>query len=115
MREIIYNGVALPLHFGIRAINEFAGAKGKELGDIIEQGTSFDGLDKVVEMAQCGLNEGARRRGVDKRYTADDVWDMIDDDPQLILGIVDVFAEAVELLTEKLGSLKENPTATKKR
>ncbi|MFR9495575.1 MAG: hypothetical protein SNG81_04285 [Rikenellaceae bacterium] len=113
MREIIYKGQALPIHFGIKAINSYVKLQGKEFEETVTTTNSLANLDSIVLLAQSGLNEGARKSGSQTRYTEDDVWDMFDEDPTLILKVSEIFIESVVPLTDKLGSL--NPTDAKLR
>ena len=65
-------------------------------------------MDSVVAVAAVGLNEGARLSKRTERYTVDDVWDFVDEDPSLILKIADIFKESIDALTDKLGDLDPN-------
>ena len=51
------------------------------------------------------LNEGARRSGLTTRYTEDEVWDMLDDEPALIPRLYELFAESITPLTDRLGDI----------
>ena len=62
----------------------------------------------MVAVAAVGLNEGARLSKRTERYTVDDVWDFVDEDPNLILKIADIFKESIDALTDKLGDLDPN-------
>ena len=114
MKEIIYQGKALPIHFGMRAINEYVKLQGTEFGDVVTSTNSLANLDSIVTLTTSGLNEGARKSGSTERYTEDDVWDMLDEDPTIILKVSEIFIEAVVPLTDKLGALSpnSNPTVT---
>lgn len=117
MKEIIVNGVALPIHFGMKAIDEFSKSQGIDFSETATSTTFAGNIETIVSLAVVGLNEGARRSGQEKRYTEDDVWDILDDDPSLLLQISEIFAESIVPLTDKLGGMLKNaprPTATKK-
>lgn len=117
MKEIIVNGIALPIHFGMKAIDEFSKSQGIDFSETATS-TAFAGsIETIVSLAVVGLNEGARRSGRDQRYCEDNVWDMFDDDPTLMLQITEIFAESIVPLTDKLGGMLKNaprPTAKKK-
>ena len=75
-------------------------------------------IESIVSLTVVGLNEGTRRAGKDDRYSEDDVWDMFDEDPNLLLVISDIFVQSIVPLTDKLGGMIKNgnsPTAEKKK
>lgn len=113
MKEIIVNGKALPIHFGLKAINEFTKLQNGDFHDTITTTDSLGSLDSIVTLTVSGLNEGARKLKSDVRYTEDEVWDLFDENPKLILEVSEIFMEAVIPLTDKLGALNPNaqPTA----
>ncbi|MDD3039481.1 hypothetical protein [Bacteroides sp.] len=114
MKEIIVNGKVLPIHFGLKAINEFTKLQNGDFHDTVTTTNSLGNLDSIVTLAVSGLNEGARRSKSDIRYTENEVWDLFDENPKLILEVSEIFMEAVIPLTDKLGTLNPNgqPTAT---
>lgn len=111
-RSITINGRELPVHFGMRAINEFSRLTNRQFDDTIN-GAGLGNLESVVQLAVFGLNDGARREGSSERYTENDVWDMADDDPTVIVRFSEIFMESVQPLMEKLGAKAEDfPTPT---
>lgn len=117
MKEILVNGKVLPIHFGLKAINEFTKLQNGDFHDTVTTTNSLGNLDSIVTLAASGLNEGARRSKSDIRYTEDEVWDLFDENPKLILEVSEIFMEAVIPLTDKLGALSPNaqPTATESK
>ena len=117
MKEIIVNGAALPIHFGMKAINEFSKSQGIDFSETATS-TEFSGsIETIVALTVSGLNEGARRSGKEVRYTEESVWDMFDEDPGIILEISEIFVESIVPLTDKLGGMIKNdkrPTTKKK-
>lgn len=105
MNEITYNGKQLPLHFGIRAINNFTKFQNGDFENAATTTSALGSLDSIVALTLSGLNEGARKGGVSTRYTENDVWDMFDDDPTLIVKVSEIFIEAIAPLTDKLGAI----------
>lgn len=105
MHEIIYKGVTLPIHFGIKAINQYVKLQGGSFEETVTTTNSLANIDSIVSLAAMGLTTGARRSGAPKTFCEDDVWDMFDEDPTLILKISEIFIESVVPLTEKLGGL----------
>ena len=102
MKEIIIQGTPHPIHFGLRAIDEFVRQRGAEFGQTVASN------DSIVALTATGLNEGARRAGSDRRYTEDEVWDIFDEEPSLILAVSELFVESIAPLTDKLGDLSKN-------
>lgn len=112
MKEIIVNGKALPIHFGLKAINEFTKLQNRDFHDTVTTTDSLGSLDSIVALTVSGLNEGARKSKSEVRYTEDEVWDLFDEHPKLILEVSEIFMEAVIPLTDKLGALgNAQPTA----
>lgn len=72
-------------------------------------------IDSIVALTTVGLNEGARRSGSERRYTEDDVWDIFDEEPHLVLEVSQLFVESISPLTEKLGGMVKNGRAAAKR
>lgn len=108
MKEIVIAGHACPIHFGLRAVNEFTKQKGGEFGQTVGTTDALASLDSIVALTVTGLNEGARRSGNDRRYTEEEVWDIFDEEPELILKVSEIFMEAIAPLTDKLGDLTKN-------
>lgn len=105
MKEIIIAGQPCPIHFGLRAVNEFTKQRGGEFGQTVGTTDALGSLDSIVSLTATGLNEGARRANSDRRYTEDEVWDIFDEEPELILKVSEIFMEAIAPLTDKLGDL----------
>lgn len=105
MKEIVIAGHPCSIHFGLRAVNEFTKQRGGEFGQTVGTTEAIGSLDSIVALTVTGLNEGARRSGNDRRYTEDEVWDIFDEEPELILKVSEIFMEAIAPLTDKLGDL----------
>jgi len=111
MREIIIHGKPCPIHFGLRAIHEFTRQRGADFASTVSSAEALSTLDSIVALTATGLNEGARRAGDDRRYTEDEVWDLFDEDPTLILTISDLFVASILPLTDCLGEMARTDTA----
>jgi hypothetical protein len=111
MKEIIIKGEPTPIHFGLKAVDEFTKRTGGEFEDNVTSTDAIGNIESIVALTTVALNEGARRSGSTKRYTEDDVWDIFDDDPALILRVSEIFVESIVPLTEKLGDLSKNVQA----
>ena len=111
MKEIIIHGTPRPIHFGLRAINEFTRQRGADFAETVSSSEALSTLDSIVALTVTGLNEGARRAGDDRRYTEDEVWDLFDEDPTLILTVSDLFVESISPLTDRLGEIARTDIA----
>lgn len=111
MKEITIHGTPRPIHFGLRAINEFTRLRGADFASTVSSAEALSTLDSIVALTATGLNEGARRAGDDRRYTEDEVWDLFDEDPTLILTVSDLFVESIAPLTDRLGEIARDDTA----
>lgn len=111
MKEIIINGQATPIHFGMRAVDEFTKRQGTDFEDNATTSEAIGSLDSIVALTATGLNEGARKSGLDRRYTDDDVWDIFDEEPHLVLEVSQIFIESIVPLTDKLGGMSKNAEA----
>lgn len=111
MKEIIIHGTPRPIHFGLRSINEFTRQRGADFAATVSSAEALSTLDSIVALTVTGLNEGARRAGDDRRYTEDEVWDLFDEDPTLILTVSDLFVESISPLTDRLGVIARTDTA----
>ena len=110
MDIIEINGQQHPIHFGLRAVNEFAKRTGISFGAVVAGQTSVDGtLDNIVTLAEIGLNEGQKKLGVEHPdvWTEDDVWEVIDDDPTILLKVADIFSSEVKPLIDKLDGVSD--------
>ena len=117
MAEITIKGQVYPIHFGLKTLNQFAKVQNEEFSDILTAKNALASFDSIVELALLGLNDGARRAGSDHRYTENDVWDIFEEEPELILIVSEMFVESITPLAERLGKLPKNskrPT-TKRR
>lgn len=115
MKEITINGKATPIHFGMRAVAEFTKRQESDFAENITTTAAVGSIDSIVALTTVGLNEGARRSGSERRYTEDDVWDIFDEEPHLVLEVSQLFVESIAPLTEKLGGMVKNGRAAAKR
>ena len=115
MKEITINGKATPIHFGMRAVAEFTKRQESDFAENITTTAAVGSIDSIVALTTVGLNEGARHSGSERRYTEDDVWDIFDEEPHLVLEVSQLFVESISPLTEKLGGMVKNGRAAAKR
>lgn len=105
MKEIIIAGQPRPIHFGLRALNDYAKKTGGNFSAVVTTAQAMGSLDALAGITAFALNEGARLEDIDERYTEDEVWDFFDEDPRLILEVADIFRESIDALTKKLGDI----------
>lgn len=98
LRYITHCGENLPVNFNIKTLLEIAKVYGTDLTGIQEVFKGFKGdEDSITFVATVGavaLTEGARRTAEDgeyKRYTLDDLYDMLTVDMSLAEQLLDVF------------------------
>lgn len=117
MQEILIQDKPVPIHFGLRAINEFTRQRNADFEQTVTTTDALSSLDSIVSLTVMGLNEGARQTHQDARYTEDDVWGFFEEEPALIMTVSELFVEAITPLTEKLGNISKNarPTAPKRK
>ncbi len=115
MTEIIIKGTPTPIHFGMKAVDEFTKRSGGDFADNVTTTEAVGNVESIVALTAVALNEGARKNGNEKRYTEDDVWDIFDDDPALILRVSEIFVESIVPLTDKLGDLSKNVKAAARK
>lgn len=112
MAELIVKGSPLPIHFGMRAITEYTKRNKRDFHDVVTSTESLGSIETLADITVMGLNEGARREKSKERYTTDDVWDMFDDEPNLILKVSEIFIESITPMIDKLGSFSPNAVPT---
>ena len=117
MEEVIIKGKPCPVHFGLRAISRYGQKHGIDFAELISTPELFSSFEGFAEIGAMGLNDGAERAGSDHRFTENDVWDIFEEEPELILIVSEMFVESITPLAERLGKLPKNskrPT-TKRR
>lgn len=89
----------LPAFFGMRALNELAKTLKKKFPEVSDPKnyTSDLDIDMIIPAAVIALNTGARWTSSKKRYTEDDVWDLIEMNPddKVLEQITDLMASSV--------------------
>lgn len=89
----------LPAFFGMRALNELAKTLKKSFPEVTnpENYTAELDLDMIIPAAVVALNTGARWTGSKKRYNEDEVWDLIEMNPEdkVLEQISELLASAV--------------------
>lgn len=105
MHYLTYNGREYPIRFGLRAINQFAKQTGGNFSEVITAKDAITAVDAIVSLGALGLNEGARKEGLEAHYTEEELWEWCDDDPSIVLRIADIFIDSIRPLSEKLEGL----------
>lgn len=118
MKTVNYRGRELPINFGIRTFNEACKLMNISFGEAIaaDETPKANTLELLVLVTLFALNDGARKAGKERRYTEDDVWDMFEDEPQLVNECSELFAESIAVNAENIsGGGKEEKEAIPKR
>lgn len=105
MKTITIKGVDTPIHFGISTLDLIAKEQGRGFDEVLATGQNAP-LDLLESILRHGLNAGARKASDPVRYTSDEVWDAIDEEPELLLRAMELFQEQVTPALQKL-----NPSA----
>lgn len=123
-KEITIDGKLMPVHYGIRTIQEVLWKLDKDMGDLLVNNPAIS-LELITEVSAAALSEGSRRNGSDKRYTQDDVIDLIDDDEsgELLGKFASLFSESIQVNADKLSKMgnalagmnKQNPPSPKNK
>lgn len=116
MEELIIQGKPHPIHFGLKTLNRFAKSQREEFSDVLTAKNALASFDSIVDLTCLALNDGAQRSGSDNRFSEDDVWDIFEQEPDLILVVSEKFVESITPLAERIGNLPKNlKRPTKKR
>ena len=84
----------LPVRYGWNALAKFGDMAGLTMDDIMELDLKKLSMSDLLKFVYVGFVEGARKEGVECVIKSpEDVGDMIDDDPELITGVMNVFGE----------------------
>lgn len=96
LQQITSNDRTYPVNFGIRTIAATADAMGMSIDKLSRSFVMPDMdlgalVDMVTRVSAVALTDGARKAGVPRTFTQDDVVDMIDDDPGLLSRLIEMF------------------------
>jgi hypothetical protein len=85
------------IHFGSYAVQQFCEAAGWKLSEAMQKlGTiTQDDIETIVLLIFHGFKDGARKAGKEFDLTIPDVYDLIDDDPELINNVLTNFVGSV--------------------
>ncbi len=100
LQNLTTNGRSFPVNFGIRALAATADHLGLTLDSLAREAIVPDmSLGRLIELvtvvAAEAMTDGARKSGEPKRYTPDDVVDLIDGDPDVLPALLGMFRESI--------------------
>lgn len=100
LQNLTTNGRSFPVNFGIRALAATADQLGLTLDSLAREAIVPDmSLGRLIELvtvvAAEAMTDGARKSGEPKRYTPDDVVDLIDGDPDVLPALLGMFRESI--------------------
>lgn len=110
LQHIEHNGESYAVAFSIRELFSLCDKKNmtlEQLLSVFNGAFTSDTYDVALELACLALNAGARRMGAEKRYTIDELDDMMSDDLSL-------FGKVISALESSLAKPSVFPTAGKK-
>ncbi len=100
LQNFTTNGRTFPVNFGIRALAATADQLGLTLDGLARETVVPDmSLGRLIEVVTVvsaeAMTDGARKSGEPKRYTPDDVVDLIDGDPDVLPALLGMFRESI--------------------
>lgn len=100
LQNFTTNGRTFPVNFGIRALAATADQLGLTLDGLARETVVPDmSLGRLIEVVTVvsaeAMTDGARKSGEPKRYTPDDVVDLIDGDPDVLPVLLAMFRESI--------------------
>ena len=84
----------LPFSFGMAALADFLESEDLKLADLGNIADRFQ-LSTVINLVYIGLKHGHRKAGAPFNFTADDVADLMDENPALMSEAMDLFAKSM--------------------
>ena len=84
----------LPVRYGWNALAKFGDIAGLSMDEILELDLAKMKMSDMLSFLYVGFVEGSRKAGEEcVLKSADDVGDLIDDDPEVITRVMKVFSE----------------------
>ena len=118
LQQFTTSGRSYPVNFGIRALAATADQLGLTLDNLARETVipdmPFGRLIEIVTVVTAeAMTDGARKSGEPKRYTPDDVVDLIDGDPALLPALLALFRQSIGSGTPvfQTAARPENPEA----
>jgi hypothetical protein len=104
IHEIEIGGEKRSVKFGFNTMALFGELTGYKVSQMQNLGSELTMKD-VIRLMWCGLKEGARKAGKDFNASVEDVGDWIDESPDAISGMMNIYSSSQAPTTKK----KENP------
>lgn len=100
LQQFTTSGRSYPVNFGIRALAATADQLGLTLDNLVRETVVPDMpfgrlIETVTVVTAEAMTDGARKSGEPKRYTPDDVVDLIDGDPALLPELLTLFRQSI--------------------
>jgi hypothetical protein len=102
--DIKIGGQTRPVKFGFNSMALFGELTGYKLAQMQNLGAELTMRD-VITLMWCGLKEGARKAGKEFDASMDDVGDWIDESPEAISGMMNIYTKSQAPAVKK----KANP------
>jgi hypothetical protein len=98
----------LPVRYGWNALAKFGDLAGLSMDEILELDIRRMSMSNMLNFIYVGFVEGARKEGVDCQVAnAEEVGDMLDEEPGLAEKVFKAFAEMSKLEDVKTDSKKK--------
>lgn len=98
----------LPVRYGMTAIAKFSDMANISRDDALNKGLTGINLYQIFTFIYVGFLEGARKEGeVCKVKSVDEVGDMIEEDPDIITKVMDIYVEQVKRDSDKAEGKKK--------
>lgn len=103
---VVHQNKELPIHFGMAAATKIQKIEGLNLAKLansvegsgedatVDENVMAEQMEPLLRVIAIGLNEGARRAKLPHRYEWEDVGDMIDDNPELLMSALSSYSDA---------------------
>ena len=98
----------LPVYYGMTAMAKFADMAGISRDDALNKGLTGINDFQIFIFIYVGFLEGARKEGVKcKVKSVEQIGDMLEEEPEIISRVMDVYVKQVSRPGDKEGKKKE--------
>lgn len=98
----------LPVYYGMVAMAKFADMAGITRDDALNKGLTGISTFQVFVFVYVGLLEGARKENeVCKVKSPEQVGDMIEEEPEIVTQVMDIYVKSISRPGDKGGKKKE--------
>jgi hypothetical protein len=110
---VMINGKDYPCRFGMAALMEYTKQTNTKINDLGNLGNDMT-MEQAITLCWCGLKDGARKAKKQFDMETVDIADLLDDDPNAIEKIMEVFAAQFNTEMDDEGNVKAGKKVRKK-